>query len=586
MTFTFAELGLSEATLKAISELGYEEPTPIQAQTIQLLLQGEDLIAQAQTGTGKTAAFALPIIEKLDLKLAFPQALVLTPTRELAIQVAEAIHSYSKYHNISVLPVYGGQPIERQLRALSRSVQVVVGTPGRVFDHIRRGTLDLTHIRTIALDEADEMLDMGFIEDIEAILKQTPSDRQTMLFSATIPAPIAKLAQHYMHNPKRITVNAEQLTVPLIRQIYYEVGKRDKFEVLVRILDYERPPSSIIFCRTKLEVDSLGQRLAARAYPAETLHGDLNQVQRDRVMARFRSEQIDLLVATDVAARGLDIEHISHVINYDIPLDPESYVHRIGRTGRAGRSGCAITLVTSRELRLWQMIQRVTGTSLQRMKLPTISDVIERRHEVFKESLRETISQAGLEPYLIMVESMNEEFSPTEVAAAAFKMLLGAASQETEDKLAEPERPKTAEVRPILKKQRDRDDRNRDFDMSQGMTRLYIDVGTEDGVRPGDIVGAIANEADIPGRAIGAIELYERFCLVDVPSNLVEQVLAALKNTRIRNQKITASRSKPVKKPAQSQAQAQTPPQAEDRDRERPKKPRVRRSGYQKVPKA
>lgn len=543
MVSTFAELGLSEATLKAISELGYEEPTPIQARTIHLMLNNTDVIAQAQTGTGKTAAFALPIIERLDVEMRSPQALVLTPTRELAVQVAEAFHSYSKYHHTSVLPVYGGQPIERQLGALRRGVQVVVGTPGRLLDHIRRGTLDLAQVHTVILDEADEMLDMGFIEDIETILKETPADRQTALFSATMPGPIVDLARRYLRDPQRITVEAEQMTVPQIRQTYYEVGRRDKFEVLARILDFETPSSAIVFCRTKQEVDTLGQRLTARAYPAETLHGDLNQVQRDRVMARFRSGQVELLIATDVAARGLDIEHVSHVINYDIPLDPESYVHRIGRTGRAGRTGCAITLVTPRERRLWQVIQRVTGASIQRMRLPTIADVIGRRREAFKETLRNTIAQGGLEAYQVLAEDMGEEYSPTDLAAAAFKLLLGTAPDETEDKLAEPDevedRPKPA--------QRRRDHGRRVIGPERGMTRLYISIGREDGVRPGDLVGAIANEADIPGRSIGAIEIYDRFSLVDVPGNHVERVLRALKQTTIRGQKITASIAKPVK---------------------------------------
>lgn len=548
MVSTFAELGLSEAALRAIAELGYEEPTPIQERTINLLLEGEDVIAQAQTGTGKTAAFALPILERLDTGKRVPQALVLTPTRELAVQVAEAFHSYSKYLRISVLPVYGGQPIERQLRALDRGVQVVVGTPGRVLDHIRRETLDLNDIRVVVLDEADEMLDMGFIEDIETILKETPDERQMALFSATMPSPIVALGERYMHTPQRITVQAEQRSVPQIRQTYYEVGRRDKFEVLVRILDYERPTSAIIFCRTKVEVDNLGERLTARAYPAETLHGDLSQAQRDRVMGRFRAGQAELLIATDVAARGLDVEHVSHVINYDIPLDAESYVHRIGRTGRAGRAGTAITLVTPRERRLWDSIQRATKTSVQRLRLPTIADVIVRRREAFKEELRETLSGDGLEPYLIMAEELGEEYSPTEIAAAAFKLLLGTVPDETEDQLAvEPEAPA---------RERDRSSKPRagkgQFGPERGMTRLYISVGREDGVRPGDIVGAIANEADIPGRSIGAIEIYDRFTLVDVPGNQSQQVLSALKDTRIRNQRITASVAKPKPKTVRS----------------------------------
>ncbi len=525
-----------------IEELGYEEPTPIQTHTITRMLEGADVIAQAQTGTGKTAAFALPIIEKLEKGTRRPQALVLTPTRELAVQVAEAFQSYGKYHNVSVLPVYGGQPIERQLRALDRGVQVIVGTPGRLLDHIGRHTLDLSEVRCVILDEADEMLAMGFIEDIEAILQETPETRQTALFSATMPDPIVRLAQQYMHAAERVTIEAEQLTVPQVRQIYYEVGGRDKFEVLARILDFEAPSSAIIFCRTKSEVDGLGVRLTARAFPAETLHGDLSQIQRDRVMSRFRSGQAELLVATDVAARGLDVEHVSHVINYDIPLDPEIYVHRIGRTGRAGREGCAITLVTPRERRLLQLIQRTIGTSIQRMRLPTIGDVMARRMESFKETIQETIAQGGLEPYLVVAEELGEEYSPTDLAAAAFKMLLGAPPDEAEDKLAEPEpRPEREEVPGGGRRRR----REREFGPERGMTRLYIDVGRDDGVRPADIVGAIANEADISGQSIGAIELFDRFAFVEVPNNVTDRVLQALKRTRIRNKKVTPSLARP-----------------------------------------
>jgi ATP-dependent RNA helicase DeaD len=542
MVIEFAELGLSPTTIKTISELGYEEPTPIQAQSIRLMIEGADIIAQAQTGTGKTAAFALPILEQIDANLNTTQALVLTPTRELAVQVSEAFHSYSKYKRISVLPIYGGQPIERQLRALERGVQIVVGTPGRVFDHIRRKTLKLGQVRTVVLDEADEMLDMGFIEDLEAILKATPENRQTALFSATMPAPIAKLGQRYMRNPQRITIAAEQMTIPQIRQVFYEVGRRDKFEVLVRVLDFEQPTAAIIFCRTKLEVDSLGQRLTARAYPAETLHGDLSQAQRDRVMERFRSGQVELLVATDVAARGLDIQHVSHVINYDIPLDPESYVHRIGRTGRAGRTGMAITLVTPRERRLWQLIQRVTKAPIQRLQLPTIADVVSQRREAFKERLREVIAKDGLEPYIVMAEQMGDEYSPTELAAAAFKLLLGVQLKPSEDKLAESEpEPVGVERKRIPARKRGK---GKTFGPERGMTRLYIDIGREDGVRPADLVGAIANEADIPGRSIGAIELFDRFSLVDVPSGQSEHVLETLKGIRIRNRKISPTLAK------------------------------------------
>ncbi len=545
MVASFSDLGLSEATLKAITELGYEEPTPVQEQTIRLMLEGSDVIAQAQTGTGKTAAFALPIIQNLDPDIRSPQALILTPTRELAIQVAEAFQSYSKYYQrLSILAVYGGQPIERQLRALERGVQIVVGTPGRIMDHMRRKTLKLGPVRHVVLDEADEMLNMGFIEDIELILQETSKDRQTALFSATMPAPIANLARRYMHDAKRVTVAAEKRSTPQIRQTYFEVGKRDKYEVLSRILDYELPTAAIIFCRTKLEVDSLVQRLTARSYAAEGLHGDLNQVQRDRVMGKFRSEQIDLLVATDVAARGLDVDHITHVINYDIPLDPEIYVHRIGRTGRAGRSGLAISLVTNREARLWQIVQRTVGKPIQKMKLPTLGDVVNRRRERFKDTLKETLAEEGLEPYLTMAEELGTEFEPLQMAAAAFKLLLGDTPDITEDKLAEPEethrprreRREVREVRPYKDSKRVRDDGD--------STRLKIDVGREEGVRPGDIVGAIANEANIPGYSIGAIEIHDHYSMVDVPSQKVAHVLLAMKESSIRNHKINISIAK------------------------------------------
>ena len=538
----FEELGLTPPTLQAIAELGYEEPTPIQARTILRMLAGDDVIAQAQTGTGKTAAFALPIIERLDASLRAPQALVMTPTRELAMQVAEAFHSYGKFHShLAVLPVYGGQPIDRQLRALKSGVNVVVGTPGRLLDHIQRGTLKLDQVRTVVLDEADEMLDMGFIEDIEAILKETPAERQTALFSATMPGPIANLAKNYMRDPQRINIKAEHMTVPQVRQIYYEVGGRDKFEILGRVLDFEMPTSAIIFCRTKSEVDSLGERLIARAFPAETLHGDLSQIQRDRVMQRFRTGQVELLVATDVAARGLDIDLVSHVINYDIPLDPEVYVHRIGRTGRAGRTGSAITLVTPRERRQLYTIERMTGAPIQRLRLPTISDVVARRRENFKETLRETISAGGLEAYMVLPEDLGAEFSPNDLAAAAFKLLLDQSLVETEDTLAEQERERFEDERDG----RPRRQRGREFGPSQGMTRLYIDVGRDDGIRPADIVGAIANEAGIPGRAIGAIELFDRFSLVEVPNNLGEKVMRALRHTTIRGHKIAPSVARP-----------------------------------------
>jgi ATP-dependent RNA helicase DeaD len=551
---TFADLGLSELACAAVAELGYEEPTPVQAQVIQLLLDGRDVVAQAQTGTGKTAAFALPIIDQLSMEQVRgrpPQALVMTPTRELAVQVAEAFHAYGRSRGVIALPVYGGQPIERQLGALRRGVEVVVGTPGRLLDHMRRATLDLSAVRTVVLDEADEMFAMGFIEDIEAILVATPAERQLALFSATMPDAVARLAERHLRDPRRVMVRTEAMTVPQVRQVHYEVGGRDKFEVLARVLDYEAPASAIIFCRTKREVDELGERLVGRAYPAETLHGDLSQMQRDRVMQRFRAGQVELLVATDVAARGLDVQHVSHVVNYDIPQDPESYVHRIGRTGRAGRAGCAITLVTPRERRQLQFIQRTIGAEIPRQHVPTIADVLGRRREAFKEALRETMAAGGLESYVLLAETLGEDCDPTELAAAAFKLLLGE-QEVAEDELAAQE-PRVAPAGARSPRPADDGSRGRrprgapptrppgGFGPDRGMTRLFLNIGREDGARPADLVGAIANEAGLPGRAIGAIDMYDRFAFVEVPAAEAEAVLRALGRTTIRGRRVKAS---------------------------------------------
>ena len=573
---TFAELGLSEPSLRAITELGYEEPTPIQLQSIGLMLANNDIIAQAQTGTGKTAAFALPIIERIDPNAEGVQALILTPTRELAVQVCDAVSSYGKYHNVRALPVYGGQPIDRQLRALKRGVHIVVGTPGRLMDHMERGTLDLSHIRTIVLDEADEMLNMGFIDDIEYILQKAPPERQTALYSATMPNEIVRLSRKYLRDPKQVRIEAETLVVPLIRQVYYEVGGRDKIEALTRILDIEMPTSAIIFCRTKAMVDELGEKLLGRGYGAELLHGDLSQAMRDRVMKRFREEQVELLVATDVASRGLDIEHVSHVINFDVPLDPEAYIHRIGRTGRAGRSGVAITLVTPRERRMLKTIERLTGAPVQRLRLPTIADVVARRREAFKDTLRDLIAEhtehGGLEQYIVVAEELGEEYSPTELAAAAFKLLLSEPDLNAADPLSAPE-PESEFDRRERGGRDDRRDRGgrggrdgggygrdgggggrggrepRDSSFrEEGMTRLFVDVGREQGVRPADLVGAIANESGLPGRAIGAIDIFDNFAFVDVPEDAAARVLSALSRTQIRGVKISPTLARAPRK--------------------------------------
>ncbi len=518
----FADLGLSEPILAALRDLGYDEPTPIQEQAIPAMLGGRDVIAHAQTGTGKTAAFALPIIERLRPEKA-PQALVLAPTRELAMQVAEAMFRYGKHADVRVTPVYGGQPIERQLRALARGVQVVVGTPGRIMDHMRRGTLALDAIHTVVLDEADEMLDMGFAEDIEYILQQTPAARQTALFSATMPAAVLDLAMRYTREPQRISVVSEQLTAPRTKQVYYEVAPREKLDALCRVLDVETPTSAMIFCRTRAEADHLGESLQGRGYMAEVIHGDLSQTMRERVMKRFREGAVELLVATDVAARGLDIPDVTHVVNYDVPGDPESYVHRIGRTGRAGRTGLAISLISPRERRQLQNIERVIRTRIMRQKLPSLADVAARRREAFREALREVLEAGDLAPYLMMVEEMAEGHDVTELAAAAFKLLLNEVEQE--DTLVSVEGDGEG--------------------AEPGMTRLFIDVGRFDRVRPADIVGAIANEVGIPGKQIGSIDIYDRFAFVEVPNDLAQRVVRGLAGVSLRGRPVKVSLAKP-----------------------------------------
>ncbi|HEV2132502.1 MAG TPA: DEAD/DEAH box helicase, partial [Longimicrobiaceae bacterium] len=428
---SFQDLGLSPEITETIEGLGYEEPTPIQRQAIPLLLAGHDVIGSAATGTGKTAAFALPLVQTLDTDQRGVQALILAPTRELAVQVAEAVHRYGRHRRVTVLPVYGGQAIDRQLSALRRGVHVVVGTPGRLLDHIRRGTLDLSSVRYVVLDEADEMLDMGFIEDIEAILEETPADRQSALFSATFPPRITDLAKRHLRDPQRVMVKQEAMETPLVRQVAYVVPRPHKLEALGRILDIEAPTSAIIFCRTRNEVDELTEALAIRGYRPEALHGGFNQAQRDRVMGRFREGVADLLIATDVAARGLDIEHVSHVFNYDIPQSPEDYVHRIGRTGRAGREGTAITLVQPREHRLLKGIERVVRQRIESGRIPTVADLRARRIELIRAAIRETLIEDGYDSYRVAIQVLAEQHDPLDIAAAAAK-LAAEASQGTE----------------------------------------------------------------------------------------------------------------------------------------------------------
>jgi ATP-dependent RNA helicase DeaD len=538
---TFESLGLSAEVLRVLEELGYEEPTPIQIHAIPPLMSGADVLGSAATGTGKTAAFALPIVERLDPKARAVQALILTPTRELAVQVAEAVHRYGKNRGVTVLPIYGGQPIQRQLFALKRGVQVVVGTPGRLLDHIRRGSLELSGVRCVVLDEADEMLDMGFIEDIEAILDEIPEERQTALFSATFPPRINELVRRHLREPERVTIKAEVRKTPRVRQVAYVVPRPQKLEALGRILDLESPASAIIFCRTRTEVDELTEAMAGHGYSPEALHGGFAQAQRDRVMNRFREGTADLLIATDVAARGLDIQHVSHVINYDIPGSPDVYVHRIGRTGRAGREGTAITLVQPREHRLLKALEKVVKQRIEPARIPNAADVKARRISALTAALRETLVENAFDSYRIAIQALAEEYDALDIAAAAAKLAAEATHGD------EPKESVASAPRKPVQRQRGegqaRDGSRPPRRRADATVRLVIDLGGHGGIRPKDIVGAIANEAGIPGESIGSIEIGEKRTLVEVPESAADKVIRALARTTIKGQRVTARRA-------------------------------------------
>ncbi|CVK17577.1 DEAD/DEAH box helicase [Sporomusa sphaeroides] len=515
----FGEIALSKKTAAAITAMGFEEPSPIQSQTIPLVLTGKDVLGQAQTGTGKTAAFGIPIMERITEARQI-QALVLTPTRELAIQVSEELAKIGKFKRIKTLPIYGGQAIERQIRTLKLGVQVVIGTPGRLLDHIRRNTIKLDHVKMLVLDEADEMLDMGFIDDIESILAHVPTERQTLLFSATMPAEIMRLANRYMKDRVTVTISKEQLTVPLIDQIYYET--RDKLDGLCRVLDSETVDRVIIFCRTKKGVDDLVASLSARGYISDGLHGDLSQTQRDRVMKKFRDGKLDILIATDVAARGLDIDHISHVINYDIPQDPESYVHRIGRTGRAGKKGVAITFIQPREYRQLKIIEKEVKTRILRRQLPSPADILERQTEVIKNQLTQTINRGGFDAYSSIIADLAADYDPIELAAAALKLF-----QEGYKEQVSLEKTQFANT-----------------GAEPGMVRLFINAGRAQRIQPQDIVRTIAEEADIEGSIIGVINIYDKFTFVEVPETVAERVLSVMNKNTIKGYRINIEPAK------------------------------------------
>ncbi|HEX6091008.1 MAG TPA: DEAD/DEAH box helicase [Gemmatimonadales bacterium] len=555
MTSPFAELGLGSALIESLTQLGYEEPTPIQREAIPPLLAGRDLLGQAATGTGKTAAFALPLVEALtgeEPRAGRPFILVLVPTRELAMQVAEAFHRYGRARAARVVPIYGGQAFDQQIRALRRGAHVVVATPGRALDHLRRGTLDFADLTAVVLDEADEMLDMGFAEEIEQILQSAPTERQTALFSATMPPRIAAIAERHLRNPARVQIRREKAAqgeVPRVRQTAYIVSRAQKVPALGRVLDLESPGLAVIFCRTRTEVDMLAETLAARGYRAEALHGGMTQEQRDRVMKRTRSGAIDLLIATDVAARGLDIEQLTHVVNFDVPSSPAAYVHRIGRTGRAGREGVAITLAEPREHRLLRNIEQLTRQKIQIATVPTVLDVRARRLELTRASLREAIIAGDLDGYRSVVESLAGEFDVLDVAAAAVKLIhaesAGAAGADEDDEIpssaAADDRRAGAKPRSQPK---EREPRGAQAPRAPGagMVRIYVGAGRKANMRPADLVGAIANESGIDARGIGAIEIADTFSLVELPEEVVDQVIAALRGTTIKGKRLTVRR--------------------------------------------
>jgi ATP-dependent RNA helicase DeaD len=541
----FAELGLAPELCRALSGLGYEEPTPIQRAAIPPLLAGRDLVGQAATGTGKTAAFALPVLQRIAgrSERAGVLALVLVPTRELAMQVSEAMHRYGQDIGVRVLPVYGGQPIGRQLRALDRGVDVVVATPGRALDHIARGTLNLDDLEVVVLDEADEMLDMGFAEDIEAILRRTSENRQTALFSATMPPRIGGMVRRHLSDPVRAelgraaSASADGL---LVRETAYLTPRGHKPAALGRVLDLETPAAAVVFCRTRDEVDQLTESLNGRGYRAEALHGGMDQQQRDRVMGRLRGGSLDLLVATDVAARGLDVEQLTHVVNYDVPSAPESYVHRIGRVGRAGREGTAITLVEPREHNMLKAIERATRRPISLEKLPTVADLRARRLELTRDVLREIVLKDDLDAFRSVVEPLGDEFGIYEVALAAVKLAYDASGPAGgEEDLPE------VELAPAEGRRKAPGRDQRRASPATGRTaRLFVGAGRSSGVRPQDLVGAIAGESFLSGKDIGAIEIADRFSLVEVPESAADDVVTALRQVSIKGRKTTVRRER------------------------------------------
>ena len=518
-TIRFDELDLNPQILRGIADMGFEEATPIQSQAIPVVLSGVDVIGQAQTGTGKTAAFGIPILQKVDPSLRKTQVLILSPTRELAIQVADEIRKLAKYmHGVKVLPVYGGQDISRQIKALKGGVQIIIGTPGRLMDHLHRKTIRPDFVHTIVLDEADEMLNMGFREDIETVLEYIPGEHQTVLFSATMPKPILDITRKYQHDAVNIKVVKKELTVANIDQYYYDVKRKDKVDVLTRLLDYYNPKLSLVFCNTKKMVDELATELSGRGYSAEGLHGDMKQSQRDRVMNNFRKGKTDILIATDVAARGIDVDDVEAVFNYDLPQDDEYYVHRIGRTGRAGRCGKAFSFVKGKEVYKLKDIQRYCKTKILAQPIPSTDDVAQIKAENIMEQIGTIIEEENLSDMIELIEKqVNEaDYTAMDIAAAFLYQAMGAGESSSEKE---------------------------EYDFAntgaeEGMVRLFINIGKKDKIKPGDILGAIAGESGMPGRLVGAIDMFDKYTFVEVPGEYGKEVLNAMKHAKIKGKAV------------------------------------------------
>ena len=537
-TMCFEDLSLNSEILRAVAEMGFEEASPIQAQAIPAQLEGRDMVGQAQTGTGKTAAFGIPLLQKIDPENKHLQAVVLLPTRELAIQVAEEIRRLAKFmHGIKVLPIYGGQDIVRQIRSLKDGTQVVIGTPGRVMDHMRRRTIRVDQVHTVVLDEADEMLNMGFLEDMETILSQLPKERQTVMFSATMPPAIAEIAKKFQTDPIMVRVVKKELTVPKVEQYYYEVKPKNKVEVLCRLMDLYSPKLSVVFCNTKKGVDELVQSLQGRGYFAEGLHGDLKQEQRDRVMNSFRNGRTDILVATDVAARGIDVDDVEAVFNYDIPQDDEYYVHRIGRTGRAGREGKAFSLVVGKEVYKLRDIQRYCRTKIVPQAIPSLDDITDIKVEKTIDQVRDMLENSDLSGMVNILEQklIEEEYTALDMAAALMKMSMG---EDNEDIIDNFEPARSLDNLDGCGKGGRRYGRE-----PRDIARLFVNIGKNQNVTPGDILGAIAGEAGIPGRVVGSIDMYEGYTFVEVPRKYSDQVLKAMEHAKIKGKKIHVERA-------------------------------------------